>query len=372
MVPATAASKSNGVRHRPSSGGNARGRTLLASLDEEMPASRLAHALLLIVAVILATYFLHLLGSVFIPFVTALIVSFFAHPMVEAMTTRRVPPWLAIGVVVLAFLALFTGIGFVIHKSVTSFVASFPRYQARIMDLRNEVAQRLGEAKITPSKIPPEVTSHGASIISSGVGSTLSFLEDLVLVMVYMVFFLLGRRSLPRRLDRAFDHDRARKAVTILEDIEHQSFRFIGLRTVLCLVTGFMVWLILELYGVEFALLFGVITFVAQYIPIVGPIAASVAPILIAFLQFPTISTGLWVGLWLTLFHLFVGYVVEPRVFGRGMHLNQALILFGLVFFAWLWGPIGALIAVPMLVILKSIADNVSALKPLSVLLGGE
>jgi predicted PurR-regulated permease PerM len=193
-----------------------------------------------------------------------------------------------------------------------------------------------------------------------------------VLVLVYLIFFLLGRRTLPRRLSEAFDGERARQVITIVEDIEHQSFRYIGLRTLVCFATGLVVWIILALYGVEFALLFGVITFIAQFVPIVGPIAASIAPVVIALVQFPSVTTALWVFAWLSLWHLFVGYAVEPRVFGKGMHLNQVLLLLGLVFFGWLWGPVGALIAVPILVILKSIADNVRSLRAMAVFLGGE
>src|SRR5262249_47053402 len=154
-------------------------------------------------------------------------------------------------------------------------------------------------------------------------------LEAVMLILVYLVFFLIGRDSVPRVLDRAVGIEKRKKAMAILRDVERQSLRYIALRTVLCVVTGVVAWGILQAFGVEFALLFGVLTFVAQYVPFIGPAVASVAPITIAFIQFDTPSKPLAIGALLLVWHFLVGYLLEPRVFGKGMHLSQALVLLG-------------------------------------------
>lgn len=338
--------------------------------------NRLAHGLLIIIAVILSVYFLRETSEVFMPFVTAAVLSFFAYPLVTGMEKKGIPMGMAIMIVVLGLVVLIAALGMLIHFSVISLVDNFPRYESRLLSLANDFLHKFGfstreAAKNFGSEVTKQTTTV-AGIFGGVLGTTLSIIESILLVLVYLVFFLMGRRSVPQLLDRAFGNEKRTKMMTILREVEAQSLRYIGLRTLLCVVTGFVAWVILQLFGVEFALLFGVITFVAQYVPFIGPIVASIAPILIALIQFDTPINGLWVGALLTVWHLIVGYFVEPRVFGKGMHLSQALVLLGLIFFAWLWGAAGAVLAVPLLVIAKSIFDNIGPLRPAAVILGGE
>jgi AI-2 transport protein TqsA len=339
--------------------------------------SRLAHGLLIVIALVLSVAFLRETGSVFLPFFTAAVLSFFAHPLVAMMTRRRFPSGLAIGIVVFGMLLVLAGLGLLLHFAIAGLLENAPRYENRMSELWTEILEKIGLSKHNVeeglgSEVKKQSTSAVAGAAGGLVGDLLAFVESLVLVIVYLAFLLMGRTSLPAMLDRAFGLEKRRKIMTILRDVESQSLRYIGLRTILCVITGAIAWLILQLYGVEFALLFGVVTFVAQYVPLIGPIASSVLPIGVALIQFDTPEKGIWVAVWLTLWHVFVGYFLEPRVFGKGMHLSQPLVLLGLFFFAWMWGAAGAILAVPLLVVAKSIFDNVRPLRPAGVILGGE
>jgi predicted PurR-regulated permease PerM len=347
-------------------------------LLEIMPmSSRLVHGLLIVIAFILTVHFLRETSSVVLPFFTAAVLSFFAQPLVSMMTRHRIPHGAAIAVVIFAILLVLVALGVLVHIAIAGFVEKASEYQHKLVHLWRDVLDAIGvspseAAQGIGSQVKEKGTTAAAGVLGGVVGSAFALAEGIVLAIVYLLFFLWGRRSLPALLERAFGPDKRRQTMAILCDVEHQSLRYIGLRTILCVVTGFVAWLILQLFGVEFAVLFGVINFVAQYVPFVGPVAASIAPILIALIQFDDPLKALWVGVCLTIWHLFVGYFVEPRAFGRGMHLSQPLLLLGLLFFAWLWGAAGAILAVPLLVVAKSIFDNVRPLRPAGVILGGD
>lgn len=333
-----------------------------------------AKILLIIIALILGIHFLQSASSVVVPFAAAVVLAFFAYPLVGWMTAKKIPTWVAIVCVVLIVLGVLGGLGVVIQQTVSSFTENLPRYEERMTKLIQDVSKAFGVSKGELKQLSsgPEVKGPAAGVAASIIGTTLSFVENLFLVIFYLIFLLIERRGLSHRLDRALGPERRKTTIEVLEKIEAQSVRYIGLRTMLCLLTGAVVWAILAAYGVELALFWSVFSFVAQYVPIIGPIVASIGPILVALLQFPSPLTALWIGLWLTLWHLIVGYLLEPRIFGKGMHLNQALVLFSLFFFAWMWHAVGAVLAVPMLIALKIICDNVLPLKPLAAFIGEE
>ncbi len=193
---------------------------------------------------------------------------------------------------------------------------------------------------------------------------------QLFLVILYLVFLLLGRHSLPRLLRRALGPERERKVLAAIEKIELQMLKYVGLRSAISLLTAAVVWIILMIYGVQFAGLWALLTFFAQFVPFIGPLSLSVLPVLMALLQFPSWSPALWVGGWLTLWHLLVGFILEPKVFSVGLSLNQTLVLLGLALFGWMWGIVGVLLWVPLMFAIRLAAQQASGFQAVDVLLG--
>jgi predicted PurR-regulated permease PerM len=324
-----------------------------------------------IIALVLAIEFLRQGGVVLAPLAAAFFLAFLAQPAIAALQKKRLPFGLALALVMLGILVFLGGIGLLLREGLENFIDSLSSEQERVFRLWNQITARLGSLGrlLRSDRQDIQLGRSVASFAAAALGSLLSFVEQLVLVLVYTVFLLLGRRSLPGRLEKAFDAVRAEKAVATIVEMESKTARYLGLRTLICILTGCVVWLICALFQVRFAILWGVLTFVGQYVPIAGPIAASVPPLLMALLDQQPI-TVLWFAVALFAWHLAVGYFLEPRVFGHGMDLNQLLLLFGLAFFGWLWGALGAVLAVPILLMLRIVSAHVRPLRPIAVLLG--
>ena len=175
-----------------------------------------------------------------------------------------------------------------------------------------------------------------------------------------MLFLLAGRqpvRGLPEALMR---------------QVESNIRRYLATKTALSAITGILVTLILAYLGLELAVVFGVLTFILNFIPSIGSIIATLLPLPVAYAQF---ESG-WMLLWVLLLlpgsvQMLIGNVIEPRIMGEGLDLHPITILFALTFWGLLWGPIGAILAVPITAILRIAMARFQSLQPVAEIMAG-
>jgi predicted PurR-regulated permease PerM len=120
---------------------------------------------------------------------------------------------------------------------------------------------------------------------------------------------------------------------------------------------------------VEFAIIWGLLAFLLNFIPNIGSVIATILPLPIVYIQFGHFSTVFWVALFLIGIQAVIGNFLDPRIVGKSLHLSPLVVLFSLMFWGWLWGFIGMFLAVPISVIIKIIFENSQSLKFLSVLM---
>jgi predicted PurR-regulated permease PerM len=317
-------------------------------------------------------FFLRATAEVFVPFTAALVIALAASPVVEWLARRKIPPALSVAMVVVLTLVLLLVTALLVQRGIDGFIQDLPKLKARAEELWSSLSQRLGvtgKPLENLGKEPSELRTI-AGVGGATALSLLGILFQLLLVMLYLVFLLLGRHHLPGLLRRALGQGRAGVVLVSLARVEREILRYLFMRTAVSLMTAAAVWIILVLYGVQFAGLWALLTFFAQYVPFVGPITLSVLPVLMALVQFPSVSTAAWIALWLSILHLLVGFVLEPRVFSVGLSLNQTLVLLGLALLGWMWGILGALLWVPLMVTLRVAAQQVPGFEAVDVLLG--
>jgi len=135
------------------------------------------------------------------------------------------------------------------------------------------------------------------------------------------------------------------------------------------LINGVTVWLILALFGVEFAVVFGFVAFLMNYVPNIGSTIATALPVLISFFQFGSIWKSLLIlGIVVGLDNIF-GNFVEPRFVGKGLGLSPLVVIFSLIFWGWLWGIPGMVLSVPIAAVIKIICQNVPSLRFIEVMM---
>ncbi|MFL6203180.1 MAG: AI-2E family transporter [Thermoanaerobaculia bacterium] len=320
---------------------------------------------------------LHMLRAILLPFVIAVFLGQIFIPAMASLRRLKVPSGLAIILILLGVTALLSAFSWVIYSSALAFKESLPVYEARLGGLVQGAAARLVAA--FPFLREPvegfhwqeavEVSSVGG-LLAAGVGSFLVFFNELFLVLLYLIFLLAGSESFPHKLERAL-RDRAERVATVIANIEGQVRKYLLTKTLVNLGHGILIAVLLAAFGVEFAPLWGFLTFIAHYIPTVGAVISVGIPTVFMLLQFESTGWALLVAGINLAVQFFIGNMLEPRIMGTSLNLSPIVVLLSLIFWGWLWGAWGMILAVPITSTLKIVCENVEALYPLSVLMSG-
>jgi len=194
----------------------------------------------------------------------------------------------------------------------------------------------------------------------------LAILSNSLLVLLTIALLLFEAAGFPDKLQAAFggvaSSDRYEKIRTEIQ-------RYLGIKTIVSITTGSLVAAALAVIGVDYPLLWGTIAFLLNYIPTLGSIIAAIPPLLLAAVQF-----GIWRALIVALVFLSInvvmGNLIEPYFMGRRLGLSTLVVFLSLVFWGWVWGPVGMLLSVPLTVILKIMLENTEDLRWIAILLG--
>ena len=340
--------------------------------------SKVIIALLGIIATFVVGVVLDLLESVLLPLVVAIFLSYLFKPLIVWLKRRHIPTVVSLLIVFVTIAAVVSGLSFVLYSSIDSFIAEAPVYQERVNDLLGEVDTSVRSLALRFHLPLSEFdwrtvvdVSSITSILSSSLGTTVTFLGNVILVMLYMFFILASSGHMAAKLRMGFRREHSQQIASIIERIDLQVRQYILTKTFVSLITGTLTTLVLWIFGVDFALFWGFLAFLLNYIPNIGSLLAEVFPVLLAFLQFDSVITPLIIFLILLGMQTVMGNVVEPKMMSFTLNLSPLVILVALIFWGWLWGIVGMIIAVPMTAILKIIFENIDELTPLARLMGG-
>jgi len=215
--------------------------------------------------------------------------------------------------------------------------------------------------------------SRVRNVFRAAVGNFLEFLTATFVVLIYLIFLIAERVSLPGRVARAFGEARAKEILTVVEAINRAVHNYIALKTFVSALPGLLSYAVLAAFGVDFAGMWGVLIFLLHFIPYIGSFVAVALPIVLRFVQH---AERPWKPLLITLLMLLIQQVVdnviEPRLTGHRLGLSPLIVLLSLAFWGWLWGVVGMIRAVPLAVIGKIVLENIRETRPLATLISNE
>ena len=323
-----------------------------------------------ILAVIAVGFVLKVAQGVVIPLLMAWLLSYLLATPVNFLVRRlRFPAPIAVGCVVLLFLLAAWGAGLVIQQRLLAFAKTFPVYETKLAALYAYYGSELN----IPSVVLNEVnwTSQIGPVALKMSRFFITFFSNAVLVMIFLVFMLLAKPYANDKLRAAFTPERAETFINISSAISRQIGAYLGALFVISFVTGLCVWGTLAALGVEFAFAWGLLAFVLNFIPTIGSIVASIPPVLVALVQFaPDVWPVAGAAIALLVIHQIFGNLIAPKIYGDRLNLSPVVILLFLVFWGWLWGITGALLAVPLAAAIQIALAHIPALAPLAVMMG--
>lgn len=307
--------------------------------------------------------------SLVVPFMIALFLAIIASPGVSWLRRRRFPVAVAVLVVVLAMLAVMSAVGVLLGGSVNRFLAAIPQLQEGIDGLVVSMAEFLQRFDIeAPPADLEAIVSPGSLMgwIGGGLKALAALLSNIFMIMLIVVFMLLEGVWLPIKLRVAFGPESA--AVRQVDEAAKQIQRYLAVKTVISLATGALVAVWTAVLGLDFALVWGLLAFLLNFIPTIGSLVAAIPAVLFALVQLgPGAAIAVAVG-YLVVNTLF-GNIIEPSLVGRTLGLSTLVVFLSLVFWGWVLGTLGMLLSVPLTMIIKIILESNERTRPAALLL---
>ena len=324
-----------------------------------------------ILAVIAGFAVVRALQPVLMPLAFAWVLSAMLAPLVRTLAKWGVPHGIAVAVAILLTVLIFFRAGMMVNDLVASFAAKYGDYSQKMTSLLKSLYAGLPPRAVEILTAFDWQTRAGKIVMSLS-GMLISLSSKVVMILIVTSFLLVEQRDFGKKLESAFPDRIADKISGVIGSITRQVSSYLLLQVVISLATGLCVWLALWAIGVEFALTWGVLAFVLNFIPTIGSIIASIPPVLSALIQFApdTYWQAVAAALALLAIQMTIGNVISPRVMGDHLNLSPVAVLVSLLFWSWLWGPGGALLSVPFMAAIKIVCDNIGPLEPIGVLLG--
>lgn len=330
---------------------------------------------------LLLLYALYLTGEILVPVIIAFLLKMVLQPATEMLAALHVPRFLAALLIVGVLLGGVSGLAVLLAQPAAGWIEGAPENLARLekrLDGISAFARHVKKAshdveKLGEDATTPAVAVKGPPLSTFLFSGTRALATGLLTVVVLLFFLLVSGNSFLRRIVEILPtlHDK-KQAVEIINEIQRTIAVYLGTVTMMNAAVGVLTGLTAWLCGLADPVLWGSAAFLLNYIPILGPLATA------ALLAMVGLTTGgdVWpallpAGIFL-LIHFAEGEAITPMLLARQFTINPVVVIIALVFWYWMWGVAGALLAVPMVATCKIIFDRVERLKAIGHFLGTE
>jgi AI-2 transport protein TqsA len=338
--------------------------------DPDRPSAGPVSVLLGGAAVIIIIGGLKLAASMVVPFLLAAVLATILIPPLNWLTRRRLP--LPVAMVVLSFglVLIWIPLAAIVSTSFDSFYVALPDYQDKIQAMVASAADWLGDHGVEAGRAAMEDLVKPAAALSfvrqigGGLGTALA---NFFLIMLTIIFILFESSGFPQKV-RAALGDRG-DVIDSFREFSDRLQEYLRIKTLVSLMTGGTIAAWLWIVGLDFAMLWGVLAFLLNYVPNIGSIIAAVPAVLLALVALD------WTGVVLVIVGFVVvnmvfGNFVEPRMMGKGLGLSTLVVFMSLVFWGWVLGPVGMLLSGPLTMAVKIALETDARTRWFAVLLG--
>ena len=317
---------------------------------------------LLILAIIGVAFALNFTKPIMIPFVLALLIRILIDPIIDFQTHRlKVHRIIAVFVSLLLIVFVFMIIVPFIVGSVATFLNSANDYNAKVLLIIDMIISKLKEFEIDINRqviresfISLPFLDWASAILSNSA----NIISKFFLVVIMTLFLLLGRKS----------KNTSNEWNQIIDSVK----KYIFTKFITSAATGILTGIIYWLLGLELALIFGTMTFLLNFIPVLGSVIAVLIPLPVALLQFNDPTFIIYILLLPSIVHIIIGNILEPKLFGETFGLHPITIILSLIFWGMIWGMIGVLLAAPITAIVKISFEKFETTLPFARLLEGK
>ena len=341
-----------------------------------MDKQKTTNILLLAITAFLIVVVLKLAQPVVLVMFLAVLLAYIMDPIMMGLKRLGMPLFLAVFLTAVLFVGIFLGAGTIIISNLISFGRKLPQYQEVLMSWLNSLnaqIEDLSGGNVHFNLFEELRKVRIGSIVINTASTIASNVSFLLLIILFAVLFLVEKYHLPRKLVRIFSTRKTgkRKSMVpvVLKHIDTNLRKFLVVHTLISLAIGIVSGTVLFLFNVEFAIIWGLMTFLLNFIPNVGSFISMVLPFGFSFVQYAGTPTPFLILLSLALCQFVTGVLVEPKFMGNSLNLSLFIVFLSMLFWGWLWGAAGVLLAVPMTTSIKIILKTIPATSRFAIFL---
>ncbi len=302
----------------------------------------------------------------------ALFISMICAQPVKWLEKKKVPNAVAVVIVFVFIIGLFFGLSQIIGSSLSSFTENLPKYEKNINDMTGSLIVFLQNRGINLSSEQMMQIVDPSKIITVTVdllGKLGNVMGNAFTIFFMVLFLLLEIDSIPVKVNAIMKDKKSNRTASFITTIVKSIRHYLNIKTQVSLLTGISIWIGLLILGVDYAIIWGLIAFLLNYIPNIGSIIAAIPAVLFALIQLG-FGGALWtLGIYITV-NMVIGNVIEPKITSSGMGLSTFIVFLGLLFWGMILGTVGMFLSVPLTMTIKIITQQNPETKWIAIFLG--
>ncbi len=306
-------------------------------------------------------------SSILVPFLVAAFLAVICMPLMRWLQRYHVPAGLAVVIVVLIIIGVLALVGIFIGGQIAEFTARLPFYEQQLNDKLAGVAVLFGQEISINGLLEQIRPAYPMGLVVNLLNGLQGLFANFFLIIFTVIFLLLEATSLPAKLQIVMASSRGDPEY--FKRFTSSVQRYLGIKTVASLVTGLVAGALTAAFGLDFPLLWGLLAYLFNYVPNIGSLIAAIPPVALALVQFG-FGQAAMIGVGYFVINITIGGIIEPRVVGRGLGLSTLVVFLSLVFWGWVFGPVGMLLSVPLTMTVKIALESSNRTAPIAVLLG--
>jgi len=337
-----------------------------------------------LVALAGGTAFFYFAAPIVIPLIISISLAYVLSPLVSELNKLKSPHTLSVTVVLLVSLSILGLLGYILFLQANNFVQELPEYWQGLLKFIEDLKPKLASLgfKETPllsalekfdiANLNLKDFSWAGKFLASGVSSVISLLVGGFLIFFLTFFILHDQKNLHRRLVKALGSSEEKVSQDIISEINSQIRSFIQVKFLITVGLTIVFTVGLVIMGVDYAYIWGPLAAITNLIPFVGAVIGVIPPAIVAIIQFDSLWVFVIVVLFFVLVQTLESNLITPKLLADKVNLNPLAILIVSMYWGWLWGAIGVILAVPITACFKVICDHIESLQPIGILLGGK
>lgn len=334
-----------------------------------------SNVILTVIAISIFMAFAYLLSDLIKPFILALFFSYAISPLVNWLEDIGLSTTFAIIISLLIVFSFLAIIAYFFYFNISTLELEFDKYYSEAKSVilyLQKALEKYGIAELD-SIINQDLIKNsifeGKDYLFGIFKSTGNFASQFLLFLLYMAFILPGLKNIAIKVNRSFNKERAKKINKINERIFKQIQQYLITKGLVSFLTGLATYILCLIFGLELAIVWGVLAFLFNFIPTIGSIIGAVFPILFSILTLDSTFDIILFSSLIVSFQFSLGNILEPMLMSNSMSLSPLVVFTSLIFWSWFWGITGAFLSIPIMAVISIIFQNIQSTRPISYFL---